>query len=83
MVEQQKPYQAKLNSGALFKNTRNDRSDMSGQIEVGCPVCGVVTAWWINGWNKISKGGLYFISIALKPKMETATAAGSERGNRA
>jgi hypothetical protein len=42
------------NSGALFRNTRNSKSDLTGQIQVVCPECGAVSSWWMNGWHKTS-----------------------------
>jgi len=65
-------FQAKPNICGLFKNTRNDKSDLTGQIEIECPKCQATTSWWVNGWRKTAKSGLEYIQLALKPKSGTA-----------
>ena len=65
-------FEAKPNSCGLFKNTRNDKSDFEGKIEIGCRKCHATTSWWVNGWRKTAKSGLEYIQLALKPKSETA-----------
>jgi len=67
-------YIAKPNTAGLFENTKNDRSDLTGQIQLECPRCHAISGWWINGWRKVSQGGLSYIHLALKPKLENATA---------
>jgi hypothetical protein len=32
-------FEAKPNSCGLFENTKNDRSDLTGQIQIECPRC--------------------------------------------
>ena len=59
-------FEPKLNSCGLFRNDRNDKSDLTGQIEIECPECHAATSWWVNGWRKTAKSGLAYISIALK-----------------
>jgi hypothetical protein len=62
-------YEEKLNQCRLFKNTRNDRSDMTGQITIRVPQVphdfGVV-----GERRKVSQNGLAYIQLALKPKWE-------------
>jgi hypothetical protein len=67
-------YMQKPNSCGLFENTRNDKSDLTGQIHIECPKCHATSGWWVNGWRKISQNGLAYLSLALKPKQENATA---------
>jgi hypothetical protein len=68
-------FEAKVNTCGLFTNDRTpDKSDFSGQIQIECPKCHTTSAWWLNGWKKVSKNGLAFISLALKPKSENAIA---------
>jgi hypothetical protein len=68
-------FEAKVNTCGLFKNDRYpDKSDFSTQIQIESPKCHTTSAWWVNGWNKVSKNGLAFISLVLKPKQENATA---------
>jgi hypothetical protein len=67
----------KLNTCGLFKNERNDRSDFTGQITIECPRCHASSGWWVNGWRKVSQGGVKYLYLALKPKepkSENATA---------
>jgi hypothetical protein len=65
-------YQQKPNTCGLFDNTRNDRSDLTGQIQIECPECHATSGWWVNGWRKVSQNGLAYISLALKPKSDNA-----------
>jgi len=74
-------FQAKPNICGLFKNTRNDKSDLTGQIEIACPHCGASASWWVNGWRKVSQNGLAYIGLALKPKWENATATRPANNN--
>jgi hypothetical protein len=67
-------YQQKSNTCGLFDNTRNDKSDLTGQIQIECPKCHEPSGWWVNGWRKISQNGLAYISLVLKPKSENARA---------
>jgi hypothetical protein len=67
-------FEPKLNSCGLFRNDRNDKSDLTGQIEIESPKCHATTSWWVNGWRKTAKSGLAYISIALKVKEENAAA---------
>ena len=56
------------NAGALFKNDdkQNDRSpDYKGEINVN----GV--AHWLSAWIKTSRKGKKFMSLAVKPKVES------------
>jgi hypothetical protein len=76
-------FQPKLNSGGLFKNTRNTKSDMTGSIQIECARCHATSDFWMNAWNKISQGGLEYIQVALKLKAQNATAPGADHGNRA
>jgi hypothetical protein len=66
-------YTTKPNTCGLFENTRNDKSDLTGQIQLECPKCHATSGWWVNGWKKVSQNGLAYISLALKPKRENAT----------
>jgi hypothetical protein len=67
-------YMQKPNSCGLFENSRNDKSDLTGQIHIECPKCYSTSGWWVNGWRKISQNGLAYISLVLKPKGGNATA---------
>ena len=69
------PFEAKPNSCGLFENTRNDKSDLTGQIQIECPKCHATFGWWVNGWRKVSQNGLAYISLALKPKWENTSAS--------
>jgi len=71
-------FAAKPNTGGLFENTKNDRSDLSGQIEIECPRCHQKTSWWMNGWRKVSQSGLSYINVVLKPKLENPAAKQEE-----
>ena len=68
-------FEPKMNQCGLFKNTKNDRSDLTGQIQIECPKCRATSGWWVNGWRKISQKGLAYFSLVLKPKSANATAA--------
>lgn len=53
------------NRGALFKNdkkTSDKHPDFSGTLDVG----GV--EHWINGWRQISKNGVKYMALRVKPK---------------
>jgi hypothetical protein len=65
-------FEAKLNTCALFRNDRNDKSDLTGRIEIACPQCGAHSGFWVNGWRKVSQAGTKYLYIALKPRSETA-----------
>jgi hypothetical protein len=65
-------FEPKLNSCGLFRNDRNDKSDFTGRIDIVCPKCHASSSWWVNGWRKVSQGGLKYLYLALKPKSETA-----------
>jgi len=67
-------YEQKLNTCGLFTNTKNDRSDLSGQITIECPTCHVSSGWWMNGWRRVSQNGTKYLALTLKPKWENATA---------
>ena len=66
------PYEQKPGACGLFDNTRNDKSDLSGSIQIECPKCHTTSSWWVNGWRKVSQNGLAYISLALRPKSDTA-----------
>ena len=68
------PFVSKPSTYGLFDNTRNDKSDLTGQIHIECPKCHATSGWWMNGWRKLSQNGLAYISLALKPKWENSTA---------
>lgn len=51
-------YEQRPNSCGLFENTRNDKSDLTSQIQIECPKCQATSGWWVNGWRKISQNGL-------------------------
>lgn len=57
------------NSRGRFENTRNDKSDLTGQIQIERPKCHATSGWWVNGWRKVSQNGLAYISLALKAKV--------------
>src|SRR5262249_14115224 len=61
-------FEAKPNSCGLFKNTRNDKSDFGGKIEIECPHCHTVSGWWVNLWKRVSKSGLNYLHLGLKPR---------------
>lgn len=67
-------YIPKPNTCGLFDNTRNDKSDLSGEIKLECPKCHATSGFWVNGWRKVSQNGLAYLSLALRPKWENATA---------
>ena len=68
-------FTSKPNTCGLFDTTRNDKSDLTGQIQIECPKCHATSRWWVNGWRKTSQNGLAYISLALKPKWENAPAS--------
>ncbi|MDA3831798.1 MAG: hypothetical protein PF495_00205 [Spirochaetales bacterium] len=57
------------NSGVLFpeKNVDSNR-DRNGTAELICPECGCTNQFWVSAWDKVSKAGNYFISLAFSPK---------------
>lgn len=62
-------FERKTNECGLFPNTVHpDKSDVNGQIDVKCANCGQVTAFWINGWCKVTKTGGKYLSLALRLK---------------
>jgi hypothetical protein len=62
-------YERKMNQCGLFPNTAApDKSDFNAQIDVECAHCGKVTAFWLNGWRKVTKTGGKYLSLALRPK---------------
>jgi hypothetical protein len=72
-------FEPKVNQAGLFPNTVDpDKSDFNGQIQVECANCGRVTAFWINGWRKVTKTGGKYLSLALRLK-GTAGANGQSR----
>jgi hypothetical protein len=71
------PYESKPNECGLFENTRNNKSDLTGQIEVVCPHCQARAKFWVDAWRRTSQGGLNFFKVLLKPKQES-TARGEE-----
>lgn len=61
-------YERRPNSCGLFENTRNDKSDFTGELQVQCPSCGVVSDYWANAWKKITSAGAKWISVSLRAK---------------
>jgi uncharacterized protein (DUF736 family) len=58
----------KTNRGAVFKNDRKEGEndpDFKGTLNVD----GV--DHWVNGWRKVSKSGVKFLSLSIKRKTET------------
>jgi hypothetical protein len=78
MKDESRRFQPKPNTCGLFKNDRNDKSDVTGQIEIECPKCHATSAWWVNGWRRTAKSGLEYLSVALRPKGDTPPARGEE-----
>src|SRR5262245_16779353 len=74
-------FEAKPNSCGLFKNTRNDKSDFEGKIEIECPHCQQTSPWWVNGYKRIAKSGLNYLELRLKPRAERATATPTSNGD--
>jgi hypothetical protein len=72
-------YQPKPNTCGLFKNDRNDKSDLSGQIEIEYPRCHASAQFSVNGWNKLAQSGKSYIHLALKLKSKDATAASRDK----
>jgi hypothetical protein len=64
----------------VVQNERNDRSDLNGRIDVECLHCGRRSGFWVNGWRKVSQNGVKYLSLALKPRAESA-AQGDRRAN--
>jgi hypothetical protein len=61
-------FERKVNNAGLFPNTRNDKSDLDGSIEVECAYCGKQTSFWVAGWNRATRAGAKYISLSLRPK---------------
>lgn len=61
-------FEKKIGSCGFFKNTKNDRSDLTGDIILACPHCGSTYAAWVDGWHRVSQGGLKYINLTIKPK---------------
>jgi hypothetical protein len=76
--EEARRYQPKPNTCGLFDNTRNDRSDLTGQIQIECPRCHATSGWWANAWRKTSQNGLAYISLVIKPKGDTPSPRSEE-----
>ena len=65
-------YEQKDNNGALFANdkkTSDTQPDYKGQIRVG------EKDYWISGWRKVSKNGMKYMSLAVKPTDQPAQGA--------
>jgi hypothetical protein len=63
-------FEQKVNTAGLFANTKApDKSDYNAHIDVECPHCGKTTAFWLNGWRKVTKAGAQFISLKLRAKV--------------
>jgi len=65
-------YEQKDNNGALFANDKKNSDthpDYKGTIRVAG------TDYWISGWKKVSKDGMKYMSLAVKPKDQPAQGA--------
>jgi hypothetical protein len=62
-------YEQQNNSGAVFVNDRKEKDthpDRAGSATID----GV--GYWVSGWLKKTKDGQPYLSLAFKPKNETA-----------
>ena len=49
----------KSNNCGLFENTRSDKSDLTGQIQIECPRCHASSGWWVNSNDLSAIAGRY------------------------
>ena len=57
-------------TGALFSDDSSSNRDHNGTAEIVCTHCGAITPYWVSAWNKVSKAGNKFISLAFTKKEE-------------
>jgi hypothetical protein len=70
------------NSGAMFtaENRKTEKSPTrNGSLNVKCPDCGKAHDFWLSGWDKVSKAGREFISLAIQLKDGTAERPGKAK----
>jgi hypothetical protein len=61
-------FQPKQNEAGLFANTRNDKSDFTGRIELECPHCNQSQGYWVDGWKRQTQQGSKYLKIRLRPR---------------
>lgn len=55
-------------TGALFPDDSSSNRDHNGSAEIVCPHCGAVTQFWMSAWDKTSRAGNKFLSLAFTKK---------------
>jgi hypothetical protein len=63
----EKATEKRPNTGVLFRNTNKEKdqhSDFSGELDVNGE------KFWLNGWTRVSKSGVKFLSLSVKSKGE-------------
>jgi hypothetical protein len=62
-------FERKVGEAGLFVNTAHpEKSDYNGQLTVQCAHCNQVTDFWMSGWRKVTKTGMKYLKLALRPK---------------
>jgi len=77
-------YQRKPGACGLFVNDKHpEKSDLTGQLDVACPACGHISAYWVNAWRKKTATGMKWLSIQLREKLTggRGDASQGERGS--
>jgi hypothetical protein len=57
--EESRRFQPRPNTCGLFDNTRDDRSDLTGQIHLECPHCHATSGWWVTGGKRSRRAQLH------------------------
>ena len=63
-------YQRKRGACGLFVNDKHpEKSDLTGQMDIACPACGCISAYWVDAWRKQTAAGMKWLSVQLREKL--------------